>query len=75
MSFLHQSQSQSIYQKHVTNVYAQYSVDTCNIESIQKPEEAIYNNLSAIVVPVSIITSMLYANSLAQRISEINREY
>jgi len=39
----YQSQSQSIYYKHITNVYAQYSVDTSNIESIQKPEEAIYN--------------------------------
>jgi len=38
-----QSQSQSIYQKHITSVYAQYSVDTCNIESIQKPEKTIYN--------------------------------
>ena len=31
--------------------------------------------VSAVVVPVSILTSMLYANLLAQTISEINREY
>ena len=31
--------------------------------------------VSAVVVPFSILTSMLYANYLAQMISEINREY
>ena len=31
--------------------------------------------LSVVVVPVSILTSMLYANLLAQTILEINREY
>jgi len=31
--------------------------------------------VSAVVVPVSIFTFMLYANLIAQTISEINREY
>ena len=31
--------------------------------------------VSAVVVTVSILIFMLYANLLAQRISEINREY
>ena len=31
--------------------------------------------VSAVVVPVSILTSMLYANLLARTISQINKEY
>jgi len=31
--------------------------------------------VSAVVVPVSLLISILYANLLAQTISEINREY
>jgi len=31
--------------------------------------------VSAVVVPVSVLTIMLYANLLAQTISEINKEY
>ena len=33
-----QSQSQSIYLKHMTNVYAQYSVDTCKLNQLQKQD-------------------------------------
>jgi len=37
------SKSKYLLKAYITNVYAQYNVDTYNIESIQKPEETIYN--------------------------------